>query len=125
MSEIDPKLVVLQFNECINNRDLDGLASLMTENHTFIDSSDDVHSGKEMMVKGWREFFVSYPDYRNHFAIIESRGDLVRVIGHSTCSHDPLDGPALWSAKVVGAQVAEWRVYLDTGANRAKLDLPT
>ena len=125
MSEIDPKLVVLQFNQYINNRDLDGLVSLKTENHTFIDSSDDVHSGKEMMVAGWVEFFNSYPDYRNHFAIIESRGDLLLVIGHSTCSHDPLDGPALWSAKVVGERVAEWRVYLDTVENRAKLDLPT
>lgn len=124
MVEIDPKLVVLQFNACINNRDIDGLAAMMTEDHTFIDSSDAVHAGKEKMVAGWIDFFSSYPDYRNHFQIVESRRDLVLVIGHSTCSHDPLDGPAIWTAKVADEQVQEWRVYLDTTENREMLGLP-
>jgi ketosteroid isomerase-like protein len=124
MNQKDPKLVVLQFNECINKRDIDGLASIMTEDHTFIDSSNEVHTGKEMMVPGWKDFFRSYPDYRNHFSVVESRQDLVLVIGHSTCSYEPLDGPALWTAKIENDLVQEWRVYLDTEENRALLDLP-
>ncbi len=124
MSNVDPKLVVLQFNQCINNRDLDGLARLMTEDHTLIDSSDEVHSGKELMEAGWREFFISYPDYCNHFLMLESRENLVLIIGHSTCSHDALDGPALWTARVEGGLVAEWRVYLDTAETRKLLRLP-
>jgi ketosteroid isomerase-like protein len=120
----DPKSVVLAFNEFINKRDIDGLSAMMTEDHTFIDSSDEVHSGKEMMVAGWKDFFSSYPDYRNHFEIVESRGNLVLVIGHSTCSDDPLDGPALWTAKVEDDLVQEWRVYLDTDENRELLGLP-
>ena len=64
-----------------------------------------------------RVFFKTYPDYRNHFAIIESRGDLVLVIGHSTCAYDPLEGPALWTAKVADERMAEWRVYFDTTEN--------
>ena len=125
MSKNDPKLVVLQFNECINNRDLHGLSNLMTEDHVFIDSNDDVHRGKKLMSKGWGDFFNHYPDYRNHFAIVESRDDQVFVIGHSTCSFIPLDGPALWTAKVEDGRVAEWRVYLDTNDNREKLGLKT
>ena len=82
MSEKDPKLVALLFNECINNRDLQGLSDLMTENHVFIDSNNDVHKGKELMIKGWGDFFNQFPDYRNHFAIVESRQDQVFVIGH-------------------------------------------
>ena len=61
MSEIDRKLVVLHFNESINNRDIEGLSNLMTENHVFIDSSDDIHRGKESMIKSWIDFFNSYP----------------------------------------------------------------
>jgi hypothetical protein len=76
-----------------------------------------------MMVAGWGEFFKSYPDYCNHFSMLESRENLVLIIGHSTCFEDALDGPALWTAKVEGDQVAEWRVYLDTIDNRRLLDL--
>ncbi len=123
MNTKDPKLIVLQFNEYINNRNLTGLSNLMTDDHLFIDSSDEVHSGKELMREGWQRFFEQYADYRNHFSIIESRGNLVLIIGHSTCAFEPLDGPALWTAKVENDLVAEWRVYLDTAANRMKLGL--
>ena len=77
------------------------------------------------MVKGWQDFFNLYPDYRNHFPKIESKDNLVLIIGHSTCSLDVLDGPAIWTAKVENDLVAEWRVYLDTPENREKLGLPT
>lgn len=120
-----PKDIVLAFNERINSRDLAGLEAMMTEDHTFIDSSNEVHPGKDLMVAGWKEFFESYPDYKNHFTYLENRGDRVYILGHSTCSHKPLDGPAIWTARVVGERVAEWRVYLDTEDNRKILELPT
>ena len=123
MSKKDPKLIVLLFNECINNRNIDALTSLMAEDYVFIDSSDDIQPGKELNVKGWTDFFNRYPDYVNHFRLLESRADLVLVIGHSTCSFDPMDGPALWTARVENDLIAEWRVYLDTAENRDKLNL--
>jgi len=123
MSKKDSQSVVLQFNECINRRDVKGLSDLMTEDHVFIDSDDDVHSGKEAMIEGWRNFFNRYPDYRNHFSTLESRGNLVLVTGYSTCSFEPLDGPAIWTARAENGLVAEWRVYLDTAENRKKLNL--
>lgn len=123
MGNKDSKLVVLQFNACINEGDLQGLSDLMTEDHVFIDSSNDVHRGKDLMVKGWENFFSQYPDYLNHFSILESRGNLVLVIGLSTCSYEPLDGPALWSAKVEDDHIAEWRVYVDNEKNRELLGL--
>lgn len=119
-----PIAIIEKFNECINHQDLDGLAALMTEDHIFIDSSDDVHEGKQMMVAGWKEFFEAYPDYRNHFEHIEARGELVLISGYSTCAFDPLDGPALWTAKVEAGRVKEWRVYLDNQQNRRILNLP-
>ena len=124
MNKKDPKLTVLLFNECINNRDINALTSLMAEDYAFIDSSNDIQPGKEQNIKGWTDFFTLYPDYVNHFCLIESREDLVLVTGHSTCSFDPLDGPALWTARVENDRIAEWRVYLDTAENRELLELP-
>jgi hypothetical protein len=50
---------------------------------------------------------------------------LVLITGYSTCSYEPLDGPALWTAKIENDRVSEWRVYLDTPENRKLLDLKT
>ena len=118
----DPKLIVLQFNECINNRDIDGLSSLMAEDNVFIDSSNKVHSGKGLNINSWLDFFDQFPDYFNHFLVIESRGDLVLVTDYSTCSYKPLDGQVIWTAKVENDLVVEWRVYLDTAKNRKELN---
>jgi ketosteroid isomerase-like protein len=117
----DPKLVTMLFNEQINNQDLHTLTDMMTEDHTFIDSEGDVVKGKEEMSKAWAEFFTSYPDYRNIFTRIESRGNLVVIMGYSECSYTPLHGPALWTALIRDGKVAEWRVYDDTPQNRKKL----
>lgn len=123
MNKRDPKLIVLQFNEYINNQDIEGLANLMAHDYQFVDSGDDVQQGKEANVQGWLVFFKQFPDYLNHFLIVESRGNSVFVIGHSTCADDRLDGPAIWTAKVENDLVAEWRVYLDTPENREQLEL--
>jgi ketosteroid isomerase-like protein len=124
MDPLDPISAVRQFNACINNQDLDGLADLMSEDHVFIDSSDEVHEGKQIMVASWAKFFEQYPDYRNHFEYIKAHGDLVLIAGRSTCTFKLLDGPALWTAKVRDGLVVEWRVYLDTEENRRDLGLP-
>jgi ketosteroid isomerase-like protein len=119
----DPKLVALLFNEQINNQDLHTLTDMMTENHTFIDSEGDVVQGREEMSNAWKEFFVSYPDYRNIFTRLESRGNLVVIMGYSECSYTPLHGPALWTALIEDGKVSEWRVYEDTPQNRKKLHI--
>jgi hypothetical protein len=43
MNTKDPKLIALQFNDCINNQDLEGLSLLMTDDHAFIDREGNVH----------------------------------------------------------------------------------
>ncbi|MDF1538575.1 MAG: nuclear transport factor 2 family protein [Candidatus Thorarchaeota archaeon] len=120
----NPSAVALRFNLMINTRNLDGLSELMTDDHTFIDSSNDVHAGKSEMVPGWKEFFEKYPDYRNIFTWVAVRNDTVLIIGYSTCSEPILDGPALWTAEARNGRLSEWRVYLDTPENRAALELP-
>jgi ketosteroid isomerase-like protein len=119
--EKDPKLIVIQFNKYINIQDVEKLSELMAPDYTFIDSSGEIQVGKDRNVKNWIEFFNLFPDYINHFSKIESKGNEVLVIGHSTCSDDRLNGSAIWKVKVEKDLVTEWRVYLDTPENRKVL----
>jgi ketosteroid isomerase-like protein len=120
MDEFEVMMVVLRFNERINARDLEGLVGMMTGDHFFVDNEGERHEGME---EGWREFFSTYPDYRNVFTRVQVEGDFVAIAGHSRCSYGPLDGPALWSARVRDGLVSEWRVYKDSPENRRSLGL--
>lgn len=102
--------IALQFNEKINKQDLEGLAKLMTDDHTFVDSDNNKTKGKKTMLTGWKEFFKAYPDYRNVFTCVTTQNNIVVMIGYSVCSHKPLNGPNIWTAKIRGKQVSEWRV---------------
>lgn len=109
MDAFDVMMVALQFNEKINQRDLDGLVELMTDDHTFIDNSGGVDKN---MKEGWRQFFMNYPNYRNIFTSVTVTDNVVVMAGYSTCSKEPrLNGPSMWTAKVRGRRVSEWRVY--------------
>ena len=121
MTQPSANIVVASFNDCITRRDIDGLSRLMTDDHVFIDTANVTVSGKEQCVVAWKSFFRAFPDYRNHLERVRTTSTNVVIIGHSTCSDSRLSGPALWTAKIVGEQVAEWRVYEDTHANRKLL----
>jgi hypothetical protein len=102
-------MTALRFNENINQRNLEGLINLMTEDHTFIDNFGAVDQD---MKKGWKAFFDNYPDYRNIFTSVTVQDNIVIMIGYSTCSDEPrLNGPSMWTAKIDNALVSEWRVY--------------
>jgi uncharacterized protein (TIGR02246 family) len=102
--------VALRFNEKINERDLEGLAELMTEDHSFVDSDGAATKGKDVMKKGWEQFFKAYPDYRNVFTSVTVQDEVVVMVGHSKCSFKPLDGPNVWTAKIRDGRISEWRV---------------
>ena len=118
-----PETIVARFNERINGRDLDGLASLMTEDHVFIDSEGVSLAGRQDCLAAWRGFFDAFPDYRNVFTSITAGVRGVTVVGRSECSEASLHGPALWTARVTDGKVSEWRVYDDTPEARARIDV--
>jgi predicted SnoaL-like aldol condensation-catalyzing enzyme len=119
----DPKLIALQFNECINSQDIDGLARLMTEDHTFIDREGKSNQSKESMVRGWKEFFQMFPRYKNTFTRVESRDNLVTILGFAYWSEKEPYDPVIWTGTIVNDLVREWRVYVDTEANRRVFNL--
>lgn len=120
-----PEHVVEAFNAAINARDIDALAALMTDDHEFVDTDSASVRGKDACVAAWRGFFAGFPDYRNTFTLVcLLDATVITVKGYSTCSVAVLNGPALWSARVDGERVAQWRVYADTPENRAALRIP-
>ncbi len=109
MDSLDAMMTALRFNEKINQRDLDGLVELMTDDHIFIDNAGDVDKN---MKAGWQRFFKNHPDYRNIFTSVVVRDSAVVMVGYSTCANEPrLNGPSMWTAKVRDGLVSEWRVY--------------
>jgi ketosteroid isomerase-like protein len=115
--------IAIAFNECINRRDLGGLTELMTEDHMFTDTTGASVRGKAACIEAWRGFFAQFPDYRNTFDNIRSRGDMAIAIGSSTCSVEVLNGPAIWTSASKQGRVSHWRVYEDTASVRADLDV--
>ena len=73
--------IVQAFNNAINERDVNLLSSLMTEEHTFVDASGAVHSGRKEMIHGWKDFLSMFPDYKNNFDSILQDGNLVVALG--------------------------------------------
>jgi ketosteroid isomerase-like protein len=123
MNTKDPKLIALQFNECINNHDLNGLTVLMTDDHAFIDREGKAHQPKRAMVQGWKEFFEMFPNYKNTFTRVESKGNLVFILGYAYWSENQPYDPVVWTATIVNDLVQEWRIYPDTEANRTQFNL--
>jgi ketosteroid isomerase-like protein len=114
----------LAFNDAITKRDLVALGGLMTDDHTFIDTEDNVLSGRENVLSAWRGFFEAFPDYRNVWTDLTVKGEMLIAVGRSTCATEPeLDGPAIWTATVRADSVSLWRVYNDTPENRVQLGL--
>ena len=117
------RATVSRFNDFINARDIEGLSAMMTEDHTFIDAARRQVVGKLECIRAWQGFFAAFPDYRNDFENISTNEELVIIVGRSSCTDSRLDGPALWSAKVRGDHISEWRVFEDTPPNRKTLGL--
>lgn len=123
MNSADPKFTVLQFNEYINNQDINGLSSLMTEDHTFIDRDNNSEKGKESMTKGWTDFFKSFPEYKNTFLRVQSEGDLVVIYGYAVWEKKGEPDYVIWTAKIENDLIVEWRIYKDTQENKKKFGL--
>jgi ketosteroid isomerase-like protein len=71
------------FNDAINSRDLDQLTVMMTESHVSMDSSGESFNGRDVVADAWRGFFSAFPDYRNGFERILSKGDTAIAVGLS------------------------------------------
>jgi ketosteroid isomerase-like protein len=126
---MSPLETVLQFLDRINQRDVDKLAELMTEDHVFVDSLGQSVRGREKMRAGWRGYYAICPDYWVSHEEIFPNGNLVAVFGSAGGTiaangklppENKWHATAAWLAVVENGLVKEWRVYAD---NKAVYDI--
>lgn len=119
---MNPTETVLQFMELINQRDVNKLAELMTEDHVFVDSLGNSVHGREKMRSGWQGYYAFCPDYWVSHEEIFENGNLVAVFGSAggtIAANGKLPAEnkwrtsAAWLAVVEKGLVKEWRVYAD------------
>jgi uncharacterized protein (TIGR02246 family) len=119
---MSPVEIVLQFLERINERDVDRLAELMTEDHLFVDSLGQSVRGREPMRAAWRGYYAMCPDYTvvhdevfqngNRVVVLGTAGGTIAVDG-ARPAENQWRTPVAWLAVVESGLVKEWRVYAD------------
>lgn len=116
------KLVAGAFVQAINQRDVEEIVKLMTEDHVFIDALGARTQGRVKMKAGWEGYFRMVPDYILTVEETFADGAVVVMLGTAQgtyCTGGALQPenrwvtPAAWRAVVRGAQIAEWRVFAD------------
>jgi len=114
--------VVKSFIAAINRRAPSRIFSLMTADHTLIDSSGGIRSGRENVAAGWEEYFCMFPDYKIRVERILGDKNLVAVFGSASGTYNGKRGlvpenriemPAAWKAVVKEGKVRLWQVYAD------------
>jgi ketosteroid isomerase-like protein len=121
--------VALSFIDCVNRRDVDGLARLMTEAHELRVFDEPPLSGRDANVEGWRGYVESFPEYVIHPHRLAVDRVVVAVLGHTTGSHLGLPDDEetrrtlIWLVEVDGDRVASWTLIEDTAEHRAVLGL--
>jgi hypothetical protein len=122
MNSRDPKLTVLQFNEYINNQDIKGLTSLIAEDFWVKVKKEPVWNRD--MINGWKRFFNDNPTYQNIFTRVESRENLVILIGYALWSKDSKEEDhCIWTAIIENDLLVNWQIYKDIEDNRKKLNI--
>ncbi|MEW6252750.1 MAG: nuclear transport factor 2 family protein [Planctomycetota bacterium] len=110
------------FISAINRRAVSEILSLMTDDHTLIDSGGGVQSGRDSMAAAWEAYFRTFPDYKIRVEHILSDPGLVAVFGSACGTYNGRRGlvpenriemPAAWKAAVEQGKVKLWQVYAD------------
>ncbi|HXN64854.1 MAG TPA: nuclear transport factor 2 family protein [Candidatus Acidoferrales bacterium] len=117
-----PTETILQFLDRINQRDVNKLAELMSEDHRFVDSLGQTVQGRDKMRAGWQGYFTFCPDYwvsheeifedGNRVAVFGSAGGTIAVSGN-LLPENKWRANTAWLAVVENGLVKEWRVYAD------------
>ena len=113
------KETILAFIDRINAHDVEGLAALMSDDHTFIDAHGNQVSGKDKMIPGWRGYFAWFPDYFIEVTDVFEDGDKLALFGFAGGSFQGKETeswrlPAAWKAEAIGGRVTLWQVFADT-----------
>ena len=114
--------IIRDFIEAINEHNVDKICSLMTDDHTFVDSQGNEVVGKEKMRAGWIGYFHWFPDYKIEITKVFLDGNTVGAFGFASgtfqASADKKESywrlPASWKATIKNGKIHLWQVYADS-----------
>ncbi len=114
--------VTREFVAAINEHDTKWLATLMTEDHEFVDALGERVRGRELMLQGWRKYFAWMPDYHIDIENVIVEGSLVGLFGKASGTLT-IDGqlrpenfwriPVALRAIVDGERIQKWQIFAD------------
>lgn len=107
---------ITDFAAAVNSHDLEKIAALISDDHTFIDARGNETAGKETMKAGWGGYFQLFPDYYIEIEEIFSKGDLAMAHGYAGAGtgEKAWKIPAAWRVVVRDGKIKLWQVYADT-----------
>jgi len=114
---------VMDFIKAINSHQIKKIGSLMTDDHTFINSHGKKVQGKNNMKEAWKGYFEFFPDYTIEITEIIEDEETFALFGWATGTYKSGDDteasnswklPCAWKAVVEGEKIILWQVYSDT-----------
>jgi ketosteroid isomerase-like protein len=107
---------ITDFAAAINSHDLEKIAALMSDDHTFIDAHGNEMAGKETIKAGWGNYFALFPGYYIEIEQSLNKGDLTVAYGYAGAGtgENAWKIPAAWRAIVRDGKIKLWQVYADT-----------
>lgn len=122
--------ITLDFVDKINQGDVQGLMSMLSPDHTFIDIQGNVKEGEPQIMEAWQEYLHTYPDYQIFIHRFFNLDDGAALVGHTTGSHLGLSDVdefqtegIIWVSQVKGGKLTSWKLYHDTHENYERLGL--
>jgi ketosteroid isomerase-like protein len=113
----------MNFVKAINSHQVQKIAGLMTDGHTFVNSHGKKVQGKGNMKKAWKGYFDFFPDYTIEITEIIEDEETIGLFGWASGTYhnkETNDGsntwklPCAWKAIVEEEKISLWQVYSDT-----------
>ncbi|MBN1886028.1 MAG: nuclear transport factor 2 family protein [Candidatus Krumholzibacteriota bacterium] len=109
--------IVRDFVRLFNERRVDDLSELLTDDHLFVDALGKTIRGKRSMKEAWDKYFHMVSAYSIEIDEIEGTADRFDIRGRAKGAgregvpqSTPWEIPASWRAVVRNGKIAEWRV---------------
>jgi ketosteroid isomerase-like protein len=115
--------IVTAFICAINKHDVEAIAGLMADDHTFIDSHNNHMTGSQSLKAAWQSYFEIFPDYTIEISEIIDGDMCLAVFGFAEgtyCNWHNSEGsnhfriPAAWKATVDNEKIKLWQVFADS-----------
>ena len=114
--------VANRFVVAINQRDVEAIYELMTEDHRITDSGGGIVEGREEMKEAWINYFNMVPDYLISVSEVFVSENTVVLLGKASGTYtadgvikpeNSWETPAAWRAVVSIEQISEWQIFAD------------